>query len=206
MKNKTRLYRLLWIAISGMLVAVCGIGLCYAIVSWNAAGRTFDNVEDIPDREYGLLLATSPITRNGAHNFYFDNRIKAADELYKAGKIKYIIASGGDYSRSQKFGCNEHKAISDSLVARGIPVERILLDYDDTRTLNSIVKAKETYGLDSLTLISQRYHNERAIYLADRDGLHAIGYNAASSPIRRSRIKNIAREFLARVKMFIDLL
>jgi SanA protein len=65
----------------------------------NASGKTFDDVDNVPHREYGLLLATSPITPTGAHNFYFDNRIKATDELYKAGKVDYIIASGGDILR-----------------------------------------------------------------------------------------------------------
>ena len=150
------------------------------------------------------MLATSPITPGGAHNFYFDNRIKATDELYKAGKIDYIIASGGDYTKDHKFGCDEPAAIRDSLVARGIPEDRIILDYDGTRTLNSIIKAKQVYNLDSVTLISQKYHNERAIYQADKNGIYAIGYNAAPSHIRRNRIKNTIREIFARPKMFID--
>lgn len=176
----------------------------YVIVSSNASDRIFDEVKDIPHNKVGLLLATSPITPGGAHNFYFDNRITAADELYKAGKIDFIIASGGDYTKSQTNGCDEPRAILDSLVARGIPADRIILDYEGTRTLNSIVKAKEGYGLDSLTLISQKYHNERAIYLADKYGIKVVGYNALPSPIRRNRIKNTLREHLARVKMFID--
>ena len=137
---------------------------CYLIVSFNASDRIFDDINNIPRNKVGLLLATSPITPRGAHNFYFDNRIKAADELYKAGKIDFIIASGGDYTQTQKNGCDEPQAILDSLVARGIPAQRVILDYDGTRTLNSIAKAKEVYGLNSLTLISQKYHNERAIY------------------------------------------
>ena len=185
---------------------VVGLSLCYGLVSWNASGRTYDDAEEIPHNKYGLLLATSPITPAGVHNFYFDNRIKATDELYKAGKIDYIIASGGDYTKDHKFGCDEPAAIRDSLVARGIPADRIILDYDGTRTLNSIVKARHVYGLDSVTLISQKYHNERAIYLSDKNGLYAIGYNAAPSHIRRSRIKNTVREIFARPKMFLDLL
>lgn len=181
------------------------IAISYIVVSGNESGRTYENVNEIPHNKFGLLLATSPITRGGAHNFYFENRIKSAEELYKAGKIDYIIASGGDYRKEHKFGCDEPQAIKDSLVARGIPSERVILDYDGLRTLNSIVKAKEVYGLDCLTLISQKYHNERAIYLADKVGLKAIGYNAEPSPIRRNRIKNTIREFFARPKMFIDL-
>jgi SanA protein len=73
--------------------------ICNVVVIANASGKTFDDVDNVPHREYGLLLATSPITPTGAHNFYFDNRIKATDELYKAGKVDYIIASGGDILR-----------------------------------------------------------------------------------------------------------
>lgn len=186
------------------MVVIIGLVLAYEIVSFNASGRTYHDVNEIPYNKVGLLLATSPITPGGAHNFYFENRIKSAEELYNAGKIDYIIASGGDYREDHKFGCDEPGAIKDSLVARGIPEDRIILDYDGTRTLNSIVKAKKIYELDSVTLISQKYHNERAIYLADKNGLNAIGYNAEPSPIRRNRIKNTLREMLARPKMFID--
>jgi SanA protein len=153
----------------------------------------------------GLLLATSPITPDGEHNYNFDNRIKAAYELYKTRKIDFIIASGGDYTQTQKNGCDEPKAILDSLTSLGIPENRIILDYEGTRTLNSIAKAKSVYSLKSLTLISQKYHNERAMYLADEYGIYTIGYNAEPSPISGNRVKNFLRECLARVKMFMDI-
>ena len=202
MKKREKRIGLIAIGFVSVLLVIIS---CHCIVVWNASGETYDNVSDIPHNKVGLLLATSPITPGGAHNYYFENRIKAADELYKAGKIDFIIASGGDYTQSQKNGCDEPGAIRDSLVARGVPIEQIILDYEGTRTLNSIAKAKQVYGLDSLMLISQKYHNERAIYIADQYDIHAIGYNAEPSPIRRNRIKNTLREYLARVKMFIDL-
>ncbi len=90
----------------------------------------------------------------------------------------------------------------DSLVARGVPADRIILDYGGTTTRNSIYKAGQIYDLDSVTIISQKDHNERAIFLANLCQIEAIGYNAAPSHIRRNRIKNTLREYLARVKMF----
>lgn len=190
-----------------VFVAIIG---CYLSVDYNAHGRTFDNVTDVPEHEYGLLLGTSPITPQGAHNFYFDNRIKAAVELYKAGKVKKIIASGGNYwydenGNTRENGCNELRSMQDSLVKYGVPRDAIILDYDGTRTLNSIVKMKDVYKIDSCVIISQQYHNERAIKQADHYGLKAVGYNAAPSHIRRNRIKNQARELLARVKLYLDL-
>lgn len=198
-----RILKYLAIALVLMLVVVF---TCHFIVVANASGRTSDNVDEMPHNRYGLLLGTSPITPGGAHNYYFDNRIIATYELYKAGKIDSIIASGGDYTATGRYGCDEPAAMRDSLVARGIPAGRIILDYDGTRTLNSIAKAKEVYGLDSVTLISQKYHNERAIYLADRYGIYAVGYNAEPSPIFKNRVKNTVREYFARVKLFIDIL
>ncbi len=191
----------------GVVVAVALLTfVCNVLVDVNASGKTFDDVADVPHRKYGLLLATSPITPAGTHNFYFDNRIKATDELFKAGKIDFVIASGGDYRNTEAGGYNEPAAIRDSLVARGIPAERIILDYEGVRTVNSVVKAKEVYGIDSLLIISQKGHNQRAIYLAEHYGLNAVGYNARPSHVRRTRIKNNIREYFARVKMFTDVL
>lgn len=94
----------------------------------------------------------------------------------------------------------------DSMINHGVPAEKIILDYDGTRTLKSIAKAKDVYGLDSLTIISQEYHNQRALCIAKHFGLDAVAYNAPESHIRSSKIKNHLREYLARVKMFIDLM
>ena len=191
------------------IVLVAGLitlGVMYSIVSGNARGRIYDDVADIPYNRVGLLLATSPVTPAGIHNYYFDARIRSADKLYKAGKIDYIIASGGNYVGLHPNGCDEPQAIKDSLVNRGIPAERIILDYDGTRTIHSILKAHDVYDLDSLTLISQKFHNERAIYQADHARLHAIAYNALTPQYRKARTKNLIREIFARPRMFLDLL
>ena len=173
---------------------------CYLLVCINAKGKTLNDVQDIPFNEVGLLLGTSPITSNGEHNYYFDERIKAAAMLYHSGKIRRIIASGGDYSSNG--GCNELIAMRDSLIKLGVPDSLISLDYQGTRTLHSITKIK---NLGSITIISQKYHNERAIYLAEHYGLQAVAYNAAMPNITKKKIRNISREILARVKLFIDL-
>ena len=198
--------RILCVVLTPIIAIVIAIIGCYTIVECKAWDKTFDNVMDIPHRKVGLLLGTSPRTPQNEPNFYYINRITATADLYKAGKINRIIASGGDYSQRAGGGYNELVAMRDSLIAHGIPDSVIILDYDGTRTLNSIVKVKEVYGEDCITLISQKYHNERAIYLATQQGIDAIGYNAKPSHILTKRIKNEGREFLARVKLFIDML
>ena len=187
-----------------IVLIVVVILACYHIISISAKNKCYDNVTTIPYNEYGLLLGTSPITPKGEHNYYFDNRIKATAELYHNGKIKRIIASGGDYSKNG--GCNELMAMRDSLIAYNIPDSVILLDYNGIRTLSSIIQAKNTYNIDRITIISQQYHNERALYLAQHYGIKGVAYNAKTPKIRGKKLKNGLREYLARVKMFLDLI
>lgn len=198
--------KMIWIIFGVIIAIIIVIITCYLIVGCNASGKTFDKVADIPHRKVGLLLGTSPRTPENAPNYYFINRITATAELYKAGKIEKVIASGGDYSSRPEGGYDELVCMRDSLMKHGVPDSMIILDYDGTRTLNSIVKAKEVYGEECVTLISQKYHNERAIYLASQQGIDAIGYNAKPSHIITKRIKNEGREFLARVKLFVDVI
>lgn len=199
--SRNSVFKLLAFGISFILIVIL---TCNWIVSYNAKSKIFDNIEDIPYNKVGLLLGTSPITPEGEHNYYFDYRIEAATELYHSGKISYIIASGGDYS-SRPNGCNELISIRDSLIFYDIPDSVIILDYEGVRTLNSIVKAKEIYNLNNFTIISQDFHNERAIYLANKNGIEVIAYNAKTPIILKKRLKNGLREYFARVKMFIDL-
>lgn len=201
MRNK-----LLWILSIGIGMILAVLIICNTIVVSNSKGKLFDNVAEIPYNSYGLLLGTSPITPDGRHNYYFDNRIEAAFELYNAGKIDYIIASGGDYRADEKFGCDEPAAMRDSLIKRGVNPERILLDYDGTRTIRSFQNVKQLFGVDSLTIISQAYHNPRALYMAKRFGIDAVAFNAKEPETTIHKLKNHLREYLARVKLFIDLL
>ena len=178
--------------------------ICDQSVAYNAEGRLFDNVDSIPHREVGLILGTSPVsTWYGRRNYYFDHRIKAGAELYKAGKVDWLVVSGGDY-RNTENGYDEPVAMRDSLMKQGVDSTRIILDYDGTRTLNSIAKMRDVYGQDSITIISQKYHNERALYQAKHLGIDAIGFNAKTPGKRTSWWRNRGREVLARVKLFID--
>lgn len=189
-----------------ILISILGMIICDQSVAYNAKGRLYDNVDSIPHRKVGLILGTSPIsTWNGRRNYYFDHRIKAGAELYKAGKVDWLVVSGGDY-RNTENGYDEPVAMRDSLIKQGVDSARIILDYDGTRTLNSIAKMRDVYCQDSIILISQKYHNERALYQAKHLGIDAIGFNAKTPGKRTSWLRNRGREVLARVKLFIDVI
>lgn len=191
--------------LSVSLLVIVAIVICDQTVAYNAQGRLYDNVDSIPHRNVGLILGTSPIsTWNGRRNYYFDQRIKAGAELYKAAKVDWLVVSGGDYRNSED-GYDEPVTMRDSLIKYGVDSIHIVLDYDGTRTYNSIAKMRDVYCQDSITIISQEYHNERALYQADYLGINAIAFNAKTPGRRTSWWRNRGREVLARVKLFIDI-
>lgn len=89
-------------------------------------------------------------------------------------KVDYILASGDNHTELY----DEPTAMRDSLMAHGVPEDRIILDFAGFRTLDSVVRAKEVFGCDSLTIISQADHNARALYLAGINGIEAVAISA----------------------------
>ncbi|MDO6807184.1 ElyC/SanA/YdcF family protein [Zobellia galactanivorans] len=177
------------------------IFLCNLIISSSAEGKTFTSLEDLPKNRVGIVLGTSKKLIGGLPNPYYTFRIEATLELYQAQKIDFVLVSGDNGTRYY----NEPNTIKKDLISKGIPAEKIFLDFAGFRTLDSMVRAKEVFGLNDVTVISQEFHNQRAIYLAEKKGLKAIGYNAKSISGRQG-LKVRLREYLARVKVFIDLL
>ncbi len=161
--------------------------------------RVYSDVKTIPYNKAGLLLGTSKYVSSGQINLFFKNRIDAAVELYKAGKIKKIVISG-DNSRSDY---NEPQDMKDELVKRGVKAGDIYLDYAGFRTYDSVYRMKAIFGQQSFTIISQEFHNRRALYIASSLGLDAVAYNAAEVGAHNS-FKTKLREKFARVKVLLD--
>ena len=179
--------------------------LCYQIVENNAEGKVFSDIDSIKYNKVGLLLGTTPQARiDRITNYFFIYRIDAAEQLYRAGKVEKILISGDEDSLD---GINEPECMRDSLVASGVPANAIILDGKGYRTICSVINANKVYGLKSFTIISQKFHNERAIYQAEHLGLdveNIQAYNAKEPRSMRAYLTTI-REYFARVKMFMDL-
>ena len=194
--------------LGGIMAVICIaiMLICNQIVVNNAKGKVFSEIDSIEYNKVGLLLGTTPKARfDRITNYFFIYRVDAAEQLYKAGKIEKILISGDEHSLD---GVNEPECMRDSLVARGIPASDIILDGKGYRTICSVVNAYKVYGLKSFTIISQKFHNERAIYQAEHLGLdveNIQAYNAKDPKSRRAYLTTI-REYFARVKMFLDLL
>lgn len=184
-----------------LVIALLAFFLPDIIIKRNAAKKTYDDAEEIRENRVGLVLGTTKLLQNGRVNLYYKYRVDAAVALYKAGKIDFVLVSG-DNSRESY---DEPTDFKNDLITKGIPAERIYLDYAGFRTLDSVVRAKEIFGLEAITIISQKFHNERAIYLAEQKGVAAIAFNAKDVSSRYG-LKVKIREYFARGKVFIDLL
>ena len=182
-------------------LAVLSIVLANWRVEESTKSKLYNAVQEVPYNKMGLFLGTGKYLSNGNINLYYKYRIEAASKLYKAGKVNFILISGDNSTKSY----DEPTTIKADLVALGIPENKIYLDYAGFRTLDSVVRCKKIFGQESITIISQQFHNERAIFIAKHKGIDAVGFNAKSVS-KRYGIKVLIRERFARVKMMLDLL
>jgi SanA protein len=169
------------------------------MISVSASGAVTDRVERIEPKPVALLLGTARRTIQGNPNQYYRARIDAAADLFHSGKVRGILVSGDNATRFY----NEPVAMQKDLIALGVPAEFITLDYAGFRTLDSVVRAKEVFGVGQAIIVSQRFHAERAVFLARHFGLDAEGL-AAADPQDSGLMKVRAREVLARMVAVID--
>lgn len=189
--------------LAGVATAILLVLLCLACNAWvvlSTRRLVYASPQRLPPNPVGLVLGTSPHLRSGAPNPYFRSRVQAAVALYRSGLVSHLLVSGANPSRYY----NEPRALFEALVARGVPARAITLDFAGLRTLDSVVRARRIFGQRRLTIISQRFHDYRALFIAEHSGLHAVAFAApdvqgAVTPWVRSR------EFLARVRAVLDL-
>jgi SanA protein len=178
------------------LVAVIGAGF---LIRQAAKGRMYSDISSIPFRRVGLVLGCSRTLSDGRPNVFYDYRINAAAQLFKEHKVEYFIVSGDNHV----VGYDESTDMKESLVKAGVPANRIYCDYAGFRTLDSVVRAKEVFGQTNITVISQEFHNQRAIYIAQHRGMDAIGFNAQDADARTG-FKTKVRDQLAQVMTVLD--
>ncbi len=189
------------IALSVLILPITLIFYANYQIEKSARNNTYQAVSEIPSNKVGLVLGTSKYLQNGNINLYFQYRIDATVALFEAGKIAIVLVSGDNGNKDY----DEPTDFKNELINRGIPEDKIYLDYAGFRTLDSVVRAKEIFGQTNLTIISQRFHNERAIYLAEHFNMTAVGFNAKDVNYNYG-FKTRVREYFARTKAVLDII
>lgn len=189
----------IWKYLPLLLLTILIIFCSNLIIIESTKNYLYEDIEKIPFRKTALVLGSSKDGRYGGINPYFKYRMEATAELYFAGKIAYVIVSG-DNSR---VGYDEPSQMADYLVELGIPRDKITLDYAGFRTLDSVIRAKKVFNCKELIIVSQKFHNQRAVYAAKQYGIAAVGYNArdVQSKWNITHLREIASKFL----MILDL-
>ena len=158
-------------------------------------GRTYTKISKIPPRETALVLGTSPKMKSGVSNPYFTSRMDATALLYHHGKIKKIIVSG-----EKSKGYDEPAAMKHYLIYQeGVPENIIIEDPKGFKTQTSIKNCLEVYQQKDVIIVSQGFHNLRALFFARNNGMNALGFDAQDVLTNQSFYRNQSREFLARV-------
>ncbi len=177
-----------------LLLAVCNFWIVKSTES-----KVYSDLSKLPDHRVGLVLGTSHRTVNGGPNPFFDNRIKTAAELYRLGKVDHFILSGDNSTRYY----NEPVEMKKALVRTGVPASAVTLDYAGLRTLDSVVRSKEIFGQNKITIITQSFHSYRALFISDYYDIEAVAMVAEDPVDQTFRVQ--VREYLARARAVLDL-
>ncbi|PIR48036.1 protein SanA [Candidatus Uhrbacteria bacterium CG10_big_fil_rev_8_21_14_0_10_50_16] len=183
------------------LAAFLLIGYADFVVNKAAEGHAYTSIAEMPHTKTALLLGTSKYVPDGRDNLFYTYRMNAAVELFEAGKVDYILISGDNGTLQY----SEPKMMQTDLLDRGIPSDRIYLDYAGFRTWDSVVRANKVFLENNFVIVSQAFQNQRALYIAQTNGIEAIAYNVQDVSVARSP-RIWLRERLARVKVLLDVL
>ncbi|MCD6211727.1 MAG: YdcF family protein [Sulfurovum sp.] len=169
-------------------------------ISYTSDRSIYTEIKELPQKKAALLLGTAKYVAKGKKNYFYVYRIRAAVALWKAGKVKAIVVSGDNETKYY----NETARMQKDLIKAGVPKKYIALDYAGFRTLDSVVRAEAVFDLEDYIIVSQKFHLERALFIAKAKGQKVIGFAAKDIAGTKAANKMIAREFLARVKAFLD--
>lgn len=200
LSRRSRIIFIFWAAVA--LIAALEAVLTAAWLVRVSASELYASVQDIPAREVGMVLG-APEFSNGRPSPYLPGRIKAAAELYHAGKVRKLVVSGA--ARPDEF-YDEIASMTRMLVEFGVPEDAIVGDGKGLRTLDSLLRMRDVFGYDDFITVSQRDHCERALFLADRYGVRTIAFAAGLPPgaTPDQLLFSMIREPLARVKAVLD--
>lgn len=187
-------------AIIAVVLSLALIALANYRVKTASKNLLYNEPDKMPYNRTALVLGTTQYLPSGQLNYYFEYRIEAAAALYHAGKVNYLLVSGDNNRHSY----NEPQQMRKALIEAGVPDSVIYCDYAGFRTLDSVVRCHRIFQQTKFTIVSQAFHNQRAVYIAQQKGLEVVAYNARDVSARAG-LKTRLREHLARVKMLVDL-
>ena len=121
-----------------------------------------------------ILVLGAAVYDNGTLSYMLKDRLDYGIELYKQGAAPKMIMSG-DHGREDY---DEVNAMKDYAISRGVPSEDIFMDHAGFSTYDSMYRAKEIFGAESVIAVTQKYHLYRALYIGDKLGINVFGVSS----------------------------
>ena len=160
---------------------------------------TADEAAELENTDCVLILGAG--VRNGSPTPMLRDRLITGISLYESGAVPKIIMSG-DHGREDYDEVNVMKSYA---VENGVPDSDVFMDHAGFSTYDSIYRAKAVFEADSIIIVTQKYHLYRALYIADKLGVNAVGV-AADLDDYSGQLKRDLREIAARDKDFFSCL
>jgi len=174
----TRQPRLLLIvlALAALLVLVL-----IAFPAWTLTGRyegrIYRTANGTPARPVAVVFGAG-YWPDGTPSDVMKDRVEAAVELYRAGRVRKVLFSGDN----RFVNYNEPATMREYALSLGLPDEAIVLDYAGRRTYDTCYRARDIFQVRDVVLVTQRYHLPRALYTCEKLGLNAVGCAADRRP------------------------
>lgn len=163
---------LIRIILTAAFLGMAALILPRLITAVHALGRVYQ-VENAPTRRVAIVFGAG-LWRDGSPTPVLRDRVATAVELYFSGKVEKLLMSG-DNSYVEY---NEPQAMKDYAIELGVPEEDIVLDYAGRRTYDTCYRARDIFGVNSVILVTQRFHLPRALFLCNALGVQAVGVSA----------------------------
>lgn len=184
----------------GVLVGLFGIGVILGINQYikSTAGKRIGTEVKKVDC---ILVLGAGLTAEGKPSLVLRDRLDKGIELYKKGVSNRLLMSG-DHGRD---GYDEVRAMKQYAVDAGVNPDDIFMDHAGFSTYESIYRARDIFQVKRLAIVTQPYHEYRAVYIAMKLGLDVYGTPSKATQYRGSWILE-AREKLARTKEFFNVM
>ena len=192
--------KMLNVLLLSLLCVALVVILCNFWVNHRTKALIYNDIASLPTRPTGLVLGTSKYLKGGYPNLFFRYRMEATAQLYHAGKVKHLILSGDNSTA----GYNEPAQMKKDLLEQGVPESAMTLDYAGLRTFDSVLRCRDVFKENDITIISQAFHDQRAVFICQHYGIKAVGFAARDVPAEYA-FKTYFREYFARAKMVLDL-
>lgn len=188
------------VVVIGFLMGVLGVLIILGINQY--IKRTAEKQIDIQVKNVDCILVLGAgLTEEGTPSLVLRDRLDKGIELYKKGVSNRLLMSG-DHGRK---GYDEVRAMKQYAVDAGVKPEDIFMDHAGFSTYESIYRARDVFQVKRLAIVTQPYHEYRAVYIAMKLGLEVYGTPSKATQYRGSWMLE-AREKLARTKEFFNVM